>query len=280
MDHPNSLTLLAVHAHPDDESIGTGGILAKYEALGIMTVVVFCTRGEVGDIQNPDFIPPSPEMDITEIRQRELDRALQVLRVGSARFLGYRDSGMAGTPANNHPEAFARANPEKASGELVTIIRKIHPQVVVTYNEKGTYGHPDHIMANRITQLAFESAGNPHYIDPEGLPPWKPSKLYYTAISRTRIRMMVQLARERGETLPFDPEILGTPDEKITTTIDIRKFLDQKLRAIFCHESQFGPNSFFRRIPEEWKEEVFGYEHFECIRGCKGGKETDLFQGI
>ena len=280
MNPTHTYTLLAVHAHPDDESIGTGGILAKYSALGINTVVVYGTRGEAGGIINPDFVPSFPGMEITEIRKVELEKALKILQVGSVYFLGYRDSGMAGTPENHHPQAFAQADLEEATEKLVKIIRRTHPQVIVTYNEKGTYGHPDHIMANRLTQRAFEAAGDPHFNEGSGLPSWQPDKLYYTAISRTRLRMMVQLAKDRGEKLEFDPEVLGTPDEKITAQIDIKEFLDQKFTAIFCHQSQFGPNSFFRRVPEEWRKEAFGHEHFECIKGCNNEKETDLFQGL
>jgi LmbE family N-acetylglucosaminyl deacetylase len=280
MNTTQPFTLLAVHAHPDDESIATGGILAKYSALGVHTVVVYGTRGEAGGINNPDYVPASPGMEITEIRKAELEKALKILQVGAVYFLGYRDSGMAGTPENNHPNAFARADLEEAAGKLVKIIRQTRPQVIVTYNEKGTYGHPDHIMANRVTGRAFEAAGDPDFIGEGGLPPWQPDKLYYTALPLTRMRMMVQLARERGEELEFNPEVLGTPDEKITTRIDVREFLDQKFKAIFCHQSQFGPKSFFRRFPEEWKEEAFGYESFDCTRGCNQEKETDLFQGI
>jgi LmbE family N-acetylglucosaminyl deacetylase len=276
----NRRTLLAVHAHPDDESIGTGGILAKYAAQGVHTVVVFCTAGEEGDSQDPSFVPPSPGMGIMEIRKIELEKALKILQVGTSFFLGYRDSGMAGTPANRHPEAFAQADLEEATQKIVRILRQTCPQVIVTYNERGTYGHPDHIMANRITQRAFEAVGNRDFSDGSSLPPWQPGKLYYTAISRTRLQMMVQLAKERGEKLEFDPEVLGTPDEKITTRVDVKEFLSQKFKAIYCHESQFGPKSFVRRIPEEWKEEAFGQEHFECIQGCASVNETDLFEGL
>jgi LmbE family N-acetylglucosaminyl deacetylase len=280
MNQTNLPTIMAVHAHPDDESISTGGLLAKYAALGIHTVVVYGTRGEAGDILNPDFIPPSPKMEITDIRKIELDRALKVLRVGSVFYLGYRDSGMQGTPQNRHPRAFAQADLEEATGKLVRIIRQTRPQVIVTYNERGIYGHPDHIMANQVTRQAFETAGDRDFNDGGSLPPWRPAKLYYTAISRTRLRLMAQLARDRGERPEFNPDLLGTPDEKITTVIDVREFLDQKFKALFSHQSQIGPKSFFRRVPEEWKEEAFGYEHFECVRGCTSKNETDLFQDL
>lgn len=274
-------TLLAVHAHPDDESIGTGGTLAKYSAEGVDTVVAFCTQGEAGAIQNPDFIPPSPGMDIAEIRAIELERALEVLGVGSAHFLGYRDSGMVGAKDNLDPRAFVQADMDEAAGRLVEIIRRTRPHVVVTYNEKGFYGHPDHVMAHRITRLAFVASGDPHQYSDQGLEPWEPRKLYYTAVPRSRLLMAQKLMQEKGEDIVISPD-LGTPDDEITTSIDVREYLDLKMKALNCHQSQLSPNSFFRRLPEEWRVEAFGYEHYVCTNGCddKRGGETDLFEGI
>ena len=278
----NQLTLLIVHAHPDDESISTGGILAKYSADGVRTVLTYCTRGEAGDILNPDFVPPQPGMSITDIRAKELEKALNVLDVKSAKFLGYRDSGMAGTPENNHPHAFARADKQEATARLVEIIRRFRPQVIVTYNEKGTYLHPDHIMANRVTRLAFEASGDQDYHANGGLEPWQPTRLYYTAIPLDRIRRLHKLIAEQGEDPGFDPEVLGTAEEKISAVIDVRKFLTRKLDALNCHQSQMNPNGIFRRMPAKMKEEALGYEHFECVNGCTptNGKINDLFEGL
>jgi len=276
------LTLLAVHAHPDDECIGTGGVLAKYQAQGINTVVVYGTRGEAGDILNQEFIPAVNGRDIADIRAVELENALKVLKVRSVFFLGYRDSGMAGTPENDDPRSFHRADIEEATGKLVEIIRRTRPQVVVTYNEKGNYGHPDHIMANTITVRAFAVSGDPAYNSASGLEPWRPSKLYYTAVPMKRFEMMNKMAIERGEKPRFNPSFMGTPDDQITTVIDIRDFLSQKMEALACHRSQFSPDSFFRRFPDEMREEALGFEHFVCVRGCAGlnGKETSLFAGL
>jgi len=278
----NRLTLLVVHAHPDDESISTGGILAKYSAGGVRTALTYCTRGEAGDILNPEFVSPDPAMGITEIRAIELQKAVKVLDVDSVHFLGYRDSGMAGTPENHHPLAFARADKQEATARLVRIIRRLRPQVIVTYNEKGTYLHPDHIMANRITRLAFKAAGDPDYNVTEGLEPWQPSRLYYTAIPLERIRRMHRIFVEQGQEPGFDPEVLGTSDEKISAVIDVRKFLSRKLEALNCHQSQMNPNGIFRRMPEKFREEAMGYEHFECVHGCTRthGKDSDLFAGL
>lgn len=278
----NKLTLLAVHAHPDDESIGTGGILAKYGTQDVRTVLTYCTRGEAGDILNPDFVNPPGASNIVEIRAIELNNALKVLDVRDVHFLGYRDSGMAGTEENHNPEAFARADVEEAVGRLVDIIRQTKPQVIVTYNEKGNYGHPDHIMANRVTVRAFQAAGDPGFKTGRDLYPWQPAKLYYTATPLSRLQKMYDLAVERGEAPRMRPDFMGTPDDQITATVDIREFLDRKMEALYCHQSQFNPNSFFRRVPDELREQFMGYEHFVCVRGCvpQGEKETDLFQGL
>jgi N-acetyl-1-D-myo-inositol-2-amino-2-deoxy-alpha-D-glucopyranoside deacetylase len=280
--HNNQLTLLVVHAHPDDESISTGGVLAKYSANGFRTALAYCTRGEAGDILNPEFVYPKPGMSITDIRAIELENALKVLDVKSVHFLGYRDSGMAGTSGNHHPQAFAQADQQEAAGRLVEIIRRVRPHVIVTYNEKGTYLHPDHIMANRVTLRAFHASGDPTYNAGQGLAPWQPTKLYYTAIPLERIRRMHKIIVERGEEPGFDPEVLGTPEDRISAVIDVRKFLSRKLEALNCHQSQINPNSIFRRMPEKLREEAMGYEHFECVQGCTltNGRETDLFEGL
>jgi N-acetyl-1-D-myo-inositol-2-amino-2-deoxy-alpha-D-glucopyranoside deacetylase len=278
----DELTLLAVHAHPDDESISTGGILAKYSAKGLRTVLTYGTRGEAGDILNPEFVAPKPGLDIKEIRAIELAAAVKVLAVETVYLLGYRDSGMAGSPENHHPQAFAQADIREATARLVEIIRRVRPQVIVTYNEKGTYLHPDHIMANRVTLRAFQASGDAQFEIGEALEPWQPSKLYYTAIPLARIRRMYRTAKERGEESGFDPEVIGTPEDKISTVVDVREYLSQKLEALDCHQSQMNPNSILRRMSEEWRLEVMGYEHFECVHGCTAAdtKETDLFEGL
>jgi N-acetyl-1-D-myo-inositol-2-amino-2-deoxy-alpha-D-glucopyranoside deacetylase len=276
------LTLLAVHAHPDDESISTGGILAKYSAKGFRTILAYGTGGEAGDILNPEFVAPKPGLNIKEIRAIELAAAVKVLTVGTVYFLGYRDSGMAGSPENHHPQAFAQADIQEATARLVEIIRRVRPHVIVTYNEKGTYLHPDHIMANKVTLRAFQASGDAQFEIGEALGLWQPAKLYYTAIPREKIRRMYRIVKERGEEPGFDPEVIGTPEEKISTVVDVRQYLSQKLKALNCHQSQMNPNSVIRRMSEELREEVMGYEHFECVHGCPAAatKESDLFEGI
>ncbi len=278
----DELTLLAVHAHPDDESISTGGILAKYSAKGLRTVLAYGTRGEAGDILNPEFVAPKPGLNIKEIRSTELEAAVKVLAVGSVYFLGYRDSGMAGSPENHHPQAFVQADIQEATAKLVKIIRRVRPHVMVTYNEKGTYLHPDHIMANRVTLRAFQASADARFEIGEALEPWQPAKLYYTAIPLERIRRMHRIVTERGEEPGFDPDVIGTPEDKISTVIDVREYLSQKLEALNCHQSQMNPNSIIRRMSEEMRVEAMGYEHFQCVQGCPAAdtKETELFEGL
>jgi len=277
---PVERSLMVVHAHPDDESIGTGGILAKYSAEGIKTVIVYGTRGEAGKILNPDFVPPSPGLRIEDIRMLELEKALKVLGVKSVHFLGYRDSGMAGNPENHHPQAFTKANMREAAGKLVDIIRRERPQVIVTYNERGFYGHPDHIMTNKVTLQAFNNADDPEFECNSGLKPWHPDRLYYIAAPIARLRLINRLALERGGKPRFNPEVLGTPEDEITTIIDVRAYLPRKMEAINCHQSQIGADSFFRSIPDKYRDEALGYEYFSCVKGCNtyDHKETELFE--
>jgi LmbE family N-acetylglucosaminyl deacetylase len=257
-------------------------VLAKYSDSGVRTVLTYCTRGEAGDILNPEFVAPEPGLSITEIRAIELEKAVQVLDVGSVHYLGYRDSGMAGTPENDHPRAFARADKQEATARLVEIIRRVRPQVIVTYNEKGTYLHPDHIMANRITRRAFDAAGDRDYPTGNGFEPWQPSRLYYTAMPMERMRRLHRLFTDQGQEPGFDPEVLGTAEEKISAVIDVREFIPRKLKALNCHQSQMNPNGLFRRMPEKIRTEAIGYEHFECVQGCPpvNGKQSDLFAGL
>jgi mycothiol conjugate amidase Mca len=280
------LTLLAVHAHPDDEAIGTGGILAHYSGSGARVALVCATKGEVGEIVDPTIDEEAARPRLGQIREDELRCACGVLGVQELLFLGYRDSGMAGTPDNENPASFFRADFDEATGRLVEVIRDLRPQVVVTYDEKGGYHHPDHIMAHRITAAAFDAAGDPNRY-PESGPTWQPSKLYYTAIPLSQMLQMEQYFRSVGITSPFEradlnPEAFGTPDEIITTRIDVREYLPRKMEALTCHRTQIAADSFFFKIPEEFAREGFGYEHFVRARSLVPAPtpENDLFAGL
>jgi mycothiol conjugate amidase Mca len=278
-----ALALMAVHAHPDDESISTGGVLARYAEEGLRTILVTCTGGEVGEIGDPGLATPET---LVGVRRRELQQACEILRVGRLYLLGYRDSGMMGTPENRHPASFYQASLDEATARLVALVRRERPQVLVTYDENGFYGHPDHIRAHQITVAAYEAAGDPARW-PDAGEPWRPAKLYYTAVARSRIKNFGRLLREAGIEPPFEggearePDI-GTPDELITTEIDVSRQVERKRRALMAHASQMGPDVFFAKMPPALFHQVFGRESFRLARGQSGtsGLERDLFAGL
>lgn len=286
---PGPLTLMAVHAHPDDEAIGTGGILARAAAEGIRTVLVTCTGGEVGEIA-PDTLATAD--DLREVRERELRTACEILNVTHLELLGYRDSGMAGTADNDHPECFAQADLDHAAARLASLVRKYQPTVIVTYNENGFYGHPDHINAHRVAAAAYDLAADPNHRSEDGLEPWAPAKLYYTAISRSAMARFGERLREAGIDFSTgeegsvesdaETESWGTPDELITTVVDVSAYVGQKRQALFAHATQMGPEVFFAKMPEPLFHQMFGSESFQLARSRVETtlSETDLFDGL
>jgi LmbE family N-acetylglucosaminyl deacetylase len=281
LEMANSLTLMTIHAHPDDEAIGTGGILKRYSNRGIQTVLVLATKGEAGEIDGR--VPVGDERAHTaDLRLRELQCSREILGITRVHFLDYRDSGMAGSLENKQPGAFAAADPEEATKRLVRIIRQEKPHVITTYNQKGTYGHPDHIAVNQITMRAFRAASRSDCYQDLGLRPWHPAKLYHQVIPLSRIRKMVGFMKARAEQLGIDPEFMGTEDQTIHTWVDIRNVLEDKFAAIRCHKSQVGENGFFDQFTESQRRELFGFECFIWVAGNvkPREKESDLFEGI
>src|SRR5215212_9651937 len=224
------LTLMAVHAHPDDEAIGTGGVLARAAAEGIRTILVTCTGGEVGEIA-PDTGVSAEALG--EVRERELREACKILGITHLELLGYRDSGMVGTADNEHPDAFAQADLSAATARLAELVRTYRPQVLVTYDENGFYGHPDHINAHRITVGAYDVAGDPNHASEGGQEPWAPAKLYYTAVAKSAFKQFGERLRELGIEPPMgdgeerEEPSWGTPDELITTVVDVSDHVEQ-----------------------------------------------------
>jgi N-acetyl-1-D-myo-inositol-2-amino-2-deoxy-alpha-D-glucopyranoside deacetylase len=286
------LTLMAVHAHPDDEAISTGGILARYAAEGVQTVLVTCTRGDVGEIVDSTLADPD---NLADVREAELRAACALLRVSALHVLGYRDSGMMDTPDNDDPGSFWRADLDEATGRLVALIRRYQPQVLVTYDANGFYGHPDHIQAHRVAVAAFDAAGDPARYPEQGLAPWAPQKLYYTTVPRSAMVAFGQRLRDAGleSPLPEDAAEItwGSPDEEVTTAVDVRDYAMVKREALAAHRSQVGPETFFLLLsPELWRE-MMGVEHF-CravsrvplppppAGGDDDGREADLFAGL
>jgi LmbE family N-acetylglucosaminyl deacetylase len=272
-EHP--LTLMAVHAHPDDEAIGTGGILAKYAAEGVRTVLVTCTNGELGD--GPGGVKPDdPSHDegtVVTLRRRELEESCRVLGVTNLEMLGYHDSGMEGWPQNHAPDAFWHTPVDVAAHRVADLMRTYRPQVVVTYDEHGFYGHPDHIQANRVTRAAIDKSG-------------VPAKLYYTALPRSRLRGFREMLAEHGIDIgdvpdeDSDPEF-GTPDELITTTIDCSAVADRKYKSLEAHASQ-GENIFFLQMGVELFSSIMGSEQFVRVLDTTDAPvpEDDLFAGL
>ncbi|MFD0687500.1 PIG-L family deacetylase [Actinomadura fibrosa] len=269
MEH--ELTLMAVHAHPDDEVISTGGLFARYDAEGIRTVLVTCTNGEQGDDAG-GVKPGEPGHDaagVAERRLAELRESAGHLAIGDVELLGYRDSGMDGWATNDDPEAFANVPFDDAVARLAALMEKYRPQVVVTYDENGGYGHPDHIQAHRIAVAAAERTGIP-------------DKLYYTAVPRSGLKQMFEYTREAGIELGFEPpDDFGTPDELVTSTVDVSPYVERKRKALEAHASQ-GENIFLLRLPEEVQFMVFSQEHFTRVssRVEAPDHEDDLFAGL
>jgi mycothiol conjugate amidase Mca len=279
-----------VHAHPDDECLSTGGVLARYSAEGIETVLVIATGGEEGEIVVPEMDTPENHANLRAIRDQELACSVGHLGVKTLLRLGYRDSGMAETEANNHPDCFNMADKDDATRRVVEQVRRYHPQVLVSYDERGGYGHPDHIACHLVTVAAFDAAGDATRY-PDAGPAWAPQKLYYTAFPRQSIYKAWTIMRERGMPTPLDdPEFdvsrFTTEDERVTTHIPIHDYLPQKRQAINCHVTQIRKDGPFLAMPEDIAVDLFGVEHFIRVAsrvdvpGNDGKLEDDLFAGL
>jgi N-acetyl-1-D-myo-inositol-2-amino-2-deoxy-alpha-D-glucopyranoside deacetylase len=291
LDYPRRMLL--VHAHPDDETIGTGATMAKYAAEGALVTLVTCTLGEEGEILVPELEHLAADKDdaLGPHRITEIDAAMRELGVTDHRFLGgsgrWRDSGMMGEPSNDRPDCFWRAELDEAVGELVRVMREIRPQVVISYDDNGGYGHPDHIQAHRVAVGAFDASGDPGRY-PEVGEPWQPSKLYETALPVSVLRKAYDAMRAMGEAAPFgvtDPEDLpfGTPDELVTTAIDARDKLDAKIAAMRAYPTQIAVDGQFFTLSNDVGQGMFAVEYYRLVRGkpiAGDGPEADLFADL
>jgi N-acetyl-1-D-myo-inositol-2-amino-2-deoxy-alpha-D-glucopyranoside deacetylase len=280
-------SLLFVHAHPDDETIGTGASMAKYAADGANVTLVTCTLGEEGEVLVPalEGIAAGKGDQLGGWRIHELEEACRALGVIDHRFLGgagcYRDSGMMDTPANDNPRCFWRADLDEAAGQLIEVIREVRPQVVVTYDDFGGYGHPDHIQAHRVTVRAVEQTRD------------IVQKFYYTAVPRSFIAASIKAMKEQGheffggienaEDVPF-----ARDDDAITAQVDARDYLDHKVAAMRAHATQIEVDGPFFALSNHIGQKAFGLEHYVLMAGERGpagrdsehGWEADLFAGI
>jgi N-acetyl-1-D-myo-inositol-2-amino-2-deoxy-alpha-D-glucopyranoside deacetylase len=290
LDHPRRLLL--VHAHPDDETIGTGATMAKYAAEGALVTLVTCTLGEEGEVLVPALAHLASDQDdaLGHHRIEELAVACEALGVRDHRFLGgpgrWRDSGMMGTPQNDRPDVFWQADLDEATRALVSVVREVRPQVVVTYDEIGGYGHPDHIQAHRVTVAAFEKAGDPSYA-PELGEPWQPRKLYWTAFPKSVLQAGIDHLKEVGETNFFgvdsaDDLPFGNPDDEVTTEVDARDHLDAKVAAMRAHATQIAVDGPFFALSDNVGQKAMGVEYFVLARGDResgSAREPGLFGG-
>lgn len=285
--------MLLVHAHPDDETIATGATMAKYAADGAGVTLVTCTLGEEGEILVPELahLASDKEGGLGEHRIGELTDAMAALGVSDHRWLGgagrWRDSGMMDTPTNDNPACFWRADLDHAVGELVKVIREVRPQVVISYDDNGGYGHPDHIQAHRVTVGAFEAAGDERRY-PDAGEPWAPSKRYETAIARSLLEMAYERLKELGDDAPFgvsspDELSFGVSDERITTEIDARDYLPAKVEAMRAYPTQIAVDGHFFALSNDVGQGLFGVEHYRLAAGpgaAPGERESDLFLGV
>ncbi len=287
---------MAVHAHPDDEAISTGGVLARYGAEGVRTVLVTCTDGGCGD--GPGGLKPGQDgfdrSAVVAKRAEELAQSCEVLGIQHAVSLGYPDSGMMGWPENEAPGSFWTTPLEEAADRLAEVMRAYQPQVVVTYDPNGFYGHPDHIQAHRITMRAAELTGIP-------------AKMYYTAFARSRFADLNRMIEELGLEFPAPDDLptnadsgdehaepgdqgeggeggeqeFGTPDEQITTSVDVASVAGLKYDSLLAHASQ-ADNLFFLRMGRDVFSQVMGNESFVRAADRTGSPvpEDDLFAGL
>lgn len=289
------LSLLTVHAHPDDEASKGAGTVALYHSEGVHTVLVTCTGGEEGDILNPAMDSPDVRARLDEIRRLELDRAAAVIGYDEVVMLGYRDSGMPDSPANADPRSFAQAPLDEAVERLVAVIRRTRPQVIVTYpQDQSGYPHPDHLRVNEISEVAFDAAGDPERFPGAG-PAWQPARLCYVRWSVKRMRAMHDKFVELGLESPFDDErwtrILaaeaaeqaGVPDDRPRVVVDITGFGHVVREGLLAHATQVDPNSrHWFGLPPEVADAVYPFEEYEVARDltATGPAADDLFYGV
>jgi N-acetyl-1-D-myo-inositol-2-amino-2-deoxy-alpha-D-glucopyranoside deacetylase len=294
----SSRRLLLVHAHPDDETIGCAATMARYAAEGAQVTLLTCTLGELGEVLVPELegLAADRADQLGGYRIAELARAMQALGVRDHRFLGgagrWRDSGMMGTPANDDRRSFWRCASDAAAfdeavEQAMAVIREVRPQVLVTYDENGGYGHPDHIMAHRVAMAAADRAAEP---GGEG-EPWRVRKIYFTAVPRSALQAGIEALKAAGAQTFFDVQDaselpFGNDDAEVTTAIDGRAFAPAKDAAMRAHATQISVDGPFFALSNNIGLEMMAVEHYRLVRGEPAGerdgdgRETDLFAGL
>ncbi|MEV6924721.1 mycothiol conjugate amidase Mca [Dactylosporangium sp. NPDC051485] len=286
------LRLMAVHAHPDDESSKGAAAMAKYVAEGVDVLVVTCTGGERGSVLNPKLDRPEIWENIAEIRRAEMDRAREILGIRQE-WLGFVDSGFPeGDPLPPLPEGcFGLVDPEEAAAPLVELIRKFRPHVVTTYDERGGYPHPDHVMTHKISMVAFEAAGDASRYPDRG-EPWQPLKLYYNmGWSRTRIQLLHDAMIEATGESPYTEWMKSwqerqadwpDPSERITSQVPCGEYFDVRDDALRAHATQVDPDGFWFAVPLDIQQKIWPTEDYELVKSFVESSvpEDDLFAGV
>ena len=284
-DSYSGYRILLVHAHPDDETINNGATMALYAALGAQVTLITCTRGEEGEVLTPELthLASSQTDALGEHREIELANAMKALGVTDFRFLAegevkYRDSGMMGTEPNNRPDVFWQADFEEASDYLVKVIEEVKPHILITYDEIGGYGHPDHIQAHRIAMRASEKSK------------WQIQKIYWNTMPKSVLAESMAKMKELGsdffgadnvDDLPFAKE-----DSFVTSLIDGNSYVDAKMAAMKAHHTQIALDGPFFALSNNLGLQVWGHEYYTLVKGEKSapfdanGRESDLLSGV
>ena len=282
------LRLMAVHAHPDDESSKGAATMARYVAEGVDVLVVTCTGGERGSVLNPKMDRPEVWADIAEVRRAEMDAARAILGVRQA-WLGFVDSGLPeGDPLPPLPEGcFGLMDPETAAVPLIRLMREFRPHVVTTYDENGGYPHPDHIMCHKVSVAAFDAAGDPDR-HPELGEPWQPLKLYYNlTFHKSRLEKLHQAMLAAAVESPYAEWLVNWEDkpgdaERLTTSVPCAEWFPVRDAALIAHATQVDPTGRWFAVPVELQQETWPYEDFQLAHSLVDTSlpEDDLFAGV
>lgn len=278
-------TLLALHAHPDDEASKGAGTVARYAAAGIKCVLVTATGGEAGDILNPALDEDDVKQQLAEIRRGELDEAAAILGFDEVIMLGYRDSGMPDTEHNRHPEAFVNVDRDEVLRRLVSIVRTFRPEVVLGYDNHEYYPHPDHLRVHDLSVELFAAAADPSRFTDAG-EPWRISKLYAPVFTARRIYALHDALEAAGMESPFgrwlDQIDRTADDHRPITKVDVSEFIEQSREALRAHRTQVDPDGFWFQVPVDMVQAVYPWEDFELL-ATRVGPDADgdeLFAGI
>lgn len=259
-------TLVTFHAHPDDEAIATGGTMARAAADGHRVVLVVATRGEEGEVAEGVLAEGE---ELWQRRVEETNRAAEILGVARVEFLGYHDSGMMGEPTNDRPDCFWQVDVDEAADKLAAILEQERAEILTCYDDHGGYGHPDHIQVHRVGVRAARVAKTP--------------KVYEATMNRDHLRALIEMAPDDLRPDDFDPSFLdtfGTPQDQITTTVDVSAYVAQKRAAMRAHASQIDENHFFLAMPDDVFAVSFGSEWFLLHGAARGTTESSLFERL